>query len=318
MPQELVARDGKALHRAHNADPSVQYVVSALAESNGLGLGQLKVADQSNEITTLPELWRVLETVEKNHGRLETRRCYQSAELEWLADRAKREVLPSDCAICPLVPVCREVLAATGVALLWRRMGLADIRRVPTRRGQVVNFFPKAMASRLPPHSKIKNIRSMVYFTTWRISTRGFVFVVTRTVGPDALQWFAINFTGRNPFPAIWKTEFRPDTALAPRKWLPERTKIHQANMRGWLICSVRATSTESSSNGAACFGKSPKRRTWKWARWRELQAAAKATMQETDSPTMTDLPPLEYHQTKRVDHRLILRRHQGVGQWVE
>ncbi len=27
-------------------------------------------------------------------------------------------------------------------------------------------------------------------------------------------------------------------------------------------------------------------------------------------SPTLTDLPPLEYHQTKRVDHRLFLRRH--------
>jgi len=44
--------------------------------------------------------------------------------------------------------------------------------------------------------------------------------------------------------------------------------------------------------------------------RWTELQAAAKATLNETESPTVTDLPPLEYHQTKRIDHRLILRRH--------
>ena len=46
------------------------------------------------------------------------------------------------------------------------------------------------------------------------------------------------------------------------------------------------------------------------WDRWRELQLAAKAILDETESPTMTDLPPLEYHQTKRVDHRLVLRRH--------
>jgi len=46
------------------------------------------------------------------------------------------------------------------------------------------------------------------------------------------------------------------------------------------------------------------------WPRWRALQQMAKAILRETESPTLTDLPPLEYHQTKRVDHRLILRRH--------
>jgi len=46
------------------------------------------------------------------------------------------------------------------------------------------------------------------------------------------------------------------------------------------------------------------------WERWRALQKLAKATLNETESPTLTELPPLEYAQTKRVDHRLILRRH--------
>jgi predicted transposase YbfD/YdcC len=170
VPQEIVALDGKALRRALNADQSVKYVVSAWAESNGLVLGQLKVADKSNEITALPELLRVLElagcivtvdamgtqkkiakeiieadadyvlalkgnhetvheevktflddavaetskprpagakltkaaatlavleTVEKDHGRLETRRYYQSAALDWFADQAKWEGLRS-------------------------------------------------------------------------------------------------------------------------------------------------------------------------------------------------------------------------------
>ena len=168
VAQEIVALDGKALRRALNADQSVPYIVSAWAESNGLVLGQLKVADKSNEITALPKLLRVLElsgcivtvdamgtqkkiakeiieadadyvlalkgnhervhgevkafledvvaessqsrpvsaklskaaatlavleTVEKDHGRLETRRYYQSAELGWFADRAKWEGL---------------------------------------------------------------------------------------------------------------------------------------------------------------------------------------------------------------------------------
>jgi hypothetical protein len=61
VPQEIVALDGKALRRALNQDQNVKYIVSAWAEGNGLVLGQLKVADKSNEITAVPELLRVLE-----------------------------------------------------------------------------------------------------------------------------------------------------------------------------------------------------------------------------------------------------------------
>lgn len=170
IPQEIVALDGKALRRALNGEQSVKYIVSAWAEGNGLVLGQLKVADKSNEITALPELLRVLElsgcivtidamgcqkriaqeiieadadyvlalkgnqekvhaevksfldatleekhkkrpqgavvplaaqrlaafeTVEKDHGRIETRRYYQSDCLAWFADQAKWEGLKS-------------------------------------------------------------------------------------------------------------------------------------------------------------------------------------------------------------------------------
>lgn len=170
VPREIVALDGKALRRALNKDQSVQYVVSAWAESNGLVLGQWKVADKSNEITAVPELLRVLElagcivtldamgcqkkiareiveadadyvlalkgnqekvheevksfldatldeknrkrpqgaqiakevqtlkqyeTVEKDHGRIETRRYYQSDHLDWFADKEKWEGLHS-------------------------------------------------------------------------------------------------------------------------------------------------------------------------------------------------------------------------------
>jgi hypothetical protein len=46
------------------------------------------------------------------------------------------------------------------------------------------------------------------------------------------------------------------------------------------------------------------------WTRWRELQAMARTLLNETESPTLIDLPPLDFHQTRRIDHRLILRRH--------
>jgi predicted transposase YbfD/YdcC len=183
VAQEIVALDGKALRRALNGDQSLKYVVSAWAEDNGLVLGQLKVADKSNEITALPELLRVLElsgcivtvdamgtqkkvakeiieadadyvlalkgnhetvheevksfleetlaqkkskpirpstaaltlaeleTVEKDHGRIETRRYYQSGELDWFADRPKWEGLKS----VGMVEAIREIGAARTV-----------------------------------------------------------------------------------------------------------------------------------------------------------------------------------------------------------
>ena len=46
------------------------------------------------------------------------------------------------------------------------------------------------------------------------------------------------------------------------------------------------------------------------WPRWLALQSMAKTILNETGSPTLTELPPLAYHQTKRIDHRLLLRRH--------
>ena len=57
-----------------------------------------------------------LETVEKDHGRVETRRYYQSAALDWFADRAKWEGLQS----VGMVEAIREIggpCAATGA---WR------------------------------------------------------------------------------------------------------------------------------------------------------------------------------------------------------
>ena len=186
VAQEVVALDGKALRRALSGDQSVRYVVSAWAESNGLVLGQLKVADKSNEITAVPKLLRVLElsgcivttdamgcqkkiaqeiieadadyvlalkgnqetvheevktfldqtlvekqtprppgaklpgaaatlacleTVDKDHGRFEIRRYYQSDCLDWFADKGKWEGLKS----IGMVESVREVKGQTTV-----------------------------------------------------------------------------------------------------------------------------------------------------------------------------------------------------------
>lgn len=158
---EIVALDGKTLRRSHDRrrGKSAIHLVSAWARENGLVLGQLKVADKSNEITAIPELLRALElagcivtidamgaqkqiateiieadadyvlalkgnherlheevatflldarqrgfkkvphsfleSVEKEHGRIETRRYWITEEIGWLEDRALWEGLRS-------------------------------------------------------------------------------------------------------------------------------------------------------------------------------------------------------------------------------
>ena len=46
------------------------------------------------------------------------------------------------------------------------------------------------------------------------------------------------------------------------------------------------------------------------WPRWTALQAMARGILNETESPTLTDLPPLDYSQSKRIEHHLSFRRH--------
>jgi len=60
---QVIAIDGKKLRRSHNQEAGKEaiYMVSAWATQNQLVLGQVKVAEKSNEITAIPELLHLLE-----------------------------------------------------------------------------------------------------------------------------------------------------------------------------------------------------------------------------------------------------------------
>ena len=60
---EVAAMDGKKLRRSHDRSAGISaiHMASARARANPLVLGQVKVAERSNEITTIPELLRMLE-----------------------------------------------------------------------------------------------------------------------------------------------------------------------------------------------------------------------------------------------------------------
>jgi superfamily II DNA/RNA helicase len=223
----------------------------------------------------------------------------------------QREVLPSDCAKCSLLPVCRELPAATGVAMLWRRLRLVDERGAPTLRGRVVSFFSQgdglAVAAALEDESY--PLDELIY----------------DLANLDAGFRFCSEDTNR------W----------GGRLGLVCHQTFGLLSIAGYLENGVPPKYGAGAEHVVACVHKDPSAKhawvrdllgpgdidrviiEWRsllrqiahspdldWPRWRALQALARTILNETQSPTLTELPPLEHHQTRRVDHRLILRRH--------
>lgn len=222
----------------------------------------------------------------------------------------ERYVLPGDCAICPLVPVCLKLPTTTGVALLWRRMDLVDVRGVPTRRGQVVSFFSQgdglAIAAALEdekyPISELiydlANLDAGFRFCGEENRWAGRLAITcNRTYGTQTIPGYLENGAppkyGSGAEQVVAGVHKNP---LSKHEWV---TDLLGAGDIDRIIIEWRSTMRQ--------IAHAP---NLDWPRWRELQTAAKNILQETESPTLTDLPPLEYHQTRRMEHRLILRRH--------
>jgi hypothetical protein len=222
----------------------------------------------------------------------------------------ERDVLPADCAICPLVPVCRELPASTGVALLWRRLGLVDAGGAPTLRGKICSFFSQgdglAVAAALEDESY--PIDELVYDLADLDASFRFCGEDNRWGGRLAMACHKLY--GNQTIPGYLENGVPPKygfgaeqivagvhkNPLSKHAWVNE---ILGAGDIDRIIIEWRSTLRQISHAAEL-----------DWPRWTALQAIASEIVKETESPTITELPPLEYSQTKRVDHRLILRRH--------
>ena len=222
----------------------------------------------------------------------------------------EREVLPADCAQCSLVPVCRELPTATGVALLWRRLGLIKDSGAPTRRGRVAGFFSQgdglAIAAALEDETYI--VEELVYDLANLDANHRFsgednrwsgrlAQICQKTYGVQTIPGYLENGVppkyGAGAGPVVAGVHRDP---LSKHRWVTEFVGAGDIDR---IIIEWRSLLRR--------IAHAP---DLDWARWKKLQETARAILQETTSPTLTQLPPLEYHQTKRVDHRLILPRH--------
>jgi superfamily II DNA/RNA helicase len=223
----------------------------------------------------------------------------------------EREVLPADCAGCQLVPVCRQLPTSTGVALLWRRLGLVDAAGVPTLRGRLVSFFSQgdglAIAAAL--EDETYPLDELIYDLA--NLDAGFRFA-----GEDINRWggrlgiVCHERYGLQSIPGYLENGVPPKYGAGAEQIVASVHKNPQ-NKQGWITDLLGPGDIDRVIiEWRSLLRQVSHAPDLEWPRWRALQSLARTILNATESPTLTELPALEYHQTRRVDHRLQLRRH--------
>lgn len=222
----------------------------------------------------------------------------------------EREVLPYDCAQCALVPVCRRLPTPTGTALLWRRLRLVDSKGIPTLRGRVVSFFSQGDGLAIAAAVEDENYLLDELIYDLANLDAGFRFCGEDNRWAGRLAIACHQQFGLQSIPGYLENGLPPKYGAGAELVVASVHK-NPMNKHAWITDRVGAGDIDR----VIIEWRSLLRQIWHapdldWPRWRALQALAKTILNETESPTLTELPPLEYHQTRRVDHRLQLRRH--------
>ncbi len=222
----------------------------------------------------------------------------------------QREVLPDDCARCDLVPVCRELPTSTGVALLWRRLDLVDAAGAPTRRGRLVSFFgqEEGLAIAVALDDETYPLDELIYDVANLDAGYRFCREENRWAGRLAItcreRYGMLSIPGylQHGVPPRYGSGAEEIVSAIHRNPASKAafiTELLGAGDIDRVIIEWRSLLRRISHSPGL-----------DWPRWNALQALAKAILHETESPTITDLPPLDYTQTRRIDHCLVFRRH--------
>ncbi|MCX8108090.1 MAG: DEAD/DEAH box helicase, partial [Verrucomicrobiae bacterium] len=222
----------------------------------------------------------------------------------------ERTGLPPDCLRCTLIETCRTLSPATGTAALWRRLGLIDTAGVPTRRGTIVSFF--SQSDGLAIAAALEDTEYPVEELVYDLANldAGFRFAGEENRYGGRLAVACHKAYGLQSIPGYLENGLPPKYGAGAEQVV---AAVHRdpASKHQWVTewlgpGDIDRTIIEWRSL-LRQIAHAPQ---LDWDRWSQLQDLARQILQETESPTITDLPPLEYHQTKRIEHRLFLRRH--------
>ena len=222
-----------------------------------------------------------------------------------------REVLSADCVQCDLVSACRKIPRATGVVHHWRRFGLIEANGAPTRRGLVVSFFTGGDG--LAIAAAIEDDRYPVEELIYDLANLrgGFRFHGDDDRWEGRLAWVCRQAYGMHSVLGYLERGTPPEYGYGANDVVAD---IHHnpALKQRW----IQEVAEEGDIDRVFIEWRSLLRRITHspsledCPRWTALQEKSTQILNETESPTLTELPPLEYKQTQRCEHRLKLRPH--------
>jgi hypothetical protein len=222
----------------------------------------------------------------------------------------EREVAPDDCARCHLPSVCRSLTAATGVAMLWRRLGLVDSAGVPTRRGRIVSFFQQEDGLAIGAALEDASYPLDEFVYDLANLDAGFRFCGEENRYAGRLPVACHQLFGLQTIPGYLENGVPPRYGSGAEQVV---ASIHKnpLSKSAWITEFLGAGDIDRIIiEWRSLLRQVAKAPALDWPRWTALQAMARGILNETESPTLTRLPPLDYNQTKRIEHRLVLRRH--------
>jgi hypothetical protein len=206
--------------------------------------------------------------------------------------------------------VCRALSPATGVAMLWRRLGLVDAAGVPTRRGRVVSRYSQGdgLAIAVALEDERYALDELIYDIA--NLDGGFRFCGEENRWGGRLAMACQNIFGIQNIPGYLENGVPPGYGAGVEQVVAAVHK-NPLDKQRW----VSAVLGDGDIDRAIIEWRSLLRQTVNasaldWARWTAFQAMARAILDETESPTLTELPALDFNQTRRIDHRLVLRKH--------
>lgn len=223
---------------------------------------------------------------------------------------ATREVFPEDCARCDLVDKCRNLPPATGTAMIWQRLGLVAAAGVPTRRGRVVGFFH--LGDGLGIAAALEDERYALEELVYDLADlhAGFRFAGQENRWGGRLARASQRLFGIQTIPGYLEHGVPAEYGSGAEQIV---ASVHQnpLNKSAWVTDWLGAGDIDRAiiewRSLLRQVAHSPE---LDWPRWLAFRQLARAILNETASPTLTDLPPLEHRQTKRIEHSLPLRRH--------
>jgi hypothetical protein len=221
-----------------------------------------------------------------------------------------REVHPPECATCPLQATCRSLPTATATVGLWRWLGLIDAQGRPTLRGRLVSFFSQgqglALAAALEDESY--PLEELIYDLANLDAGHRFAGEENRWGGRLAAACHARY--GLRTIPGYLENGVPPRYGAGAAE-IAARVHRDPTSKHAWVTDTLGVGDIDRMLiEWRSLLRQISHAPSLPWPRWTALQELARTVLNETQSPTLTDLPPLEPHQTRRVDHRLVLRRH--------